>query len=235
MEEIAASGAVVSENPFGTQPEAGYFPARNRIISGLSRGTVIVEAAARQRFADHRPIRARAGQEIVRSPGKHRFSEQPRNPQPDQTGRSPGGGKRRYSEGNGHGPRKATVSRRKYRAPFPQLTTQEQRCSAAFSTNRSISTLLMKESGLTAGKLNAVLISLELKGLINQVPGKYFVRSCDEAPDGRHSGRYDDEPVLADRGPGQKQAGTVRPRRPDHGDAPERRVSFCTRPMRRSR
>jgi DNA processing protein len=38
-------GAVMTENPFGTKPEAGYFPARNRIISGLSRGTVIIEAS----------------------------------------------------------------------------------------------------------------------------------------------------------------------------------------------
>ncbi|HSB33789.1 MAG TPA: DNA-processing protein DprA, partial [Nitrospirota bacterium] len=38
-------GAVIMENPFGTKPEAGYFPARNRIISGISRDTVIVEAS----------------------------------------------------------------------------------------------------------------------------------------------------------------------------------------------
>ena len=47
MEQIsqAGRGAVITENPFGTKPEAGYFPARNRIISGLSRGTVIIEAS----------------------------------------------------------------------------------------------------------------------------------------------------------------------------------------------
>ena len=43
--QIVKSGAIVTENPFGTRPESGYFPARNRIISGLSRGTVIIEAA----------------------------------------------------------------------------------------------------------------------------------------------------------------------------------------------
>lgn len=42
---IIAQGAVVSEVPFGTAPLARHFPRRNRIISGIARGVVIVEAA----------------------------------------------------------------------------------------------------------------------------------------------------------------------------------------------
>ena len=46
-QDIAASGALLSEYPVGAQPESGTFPARNRIVSGLCLGTIVVEAGER--------------------------------------------------------------------------------------------------------------------------------------------------------------------------------------------
>lgn len=45
FEEIAASGLIISELPFGAEPHARSFPGRNRIIAGMSRGVVVVEAS----------------------------------------------------------------------------------------------------------------------------------------------------------------------------------------------
>ncbi|HEX9637862.1 MAG TPA: DNA-processing protein DprA [Acidobacteriota bacterium] len=46
-DEVAASGAVLSEYPLGTRPMPTHFPVRNRIIAGLALATVVVEAAAK--------------------------------------------------------------------------------------------------------------------------------------------------------------------------------------------
>lgn len=45
FEEIAAQGLIISELPFGAEPHARSFPGRNRIIAGMSRGVIVIEAS----------------------------------------------------------------------------------------------------------------------------------------------------------------------------------------------
>ena len=67
--EIAAAGLVVSEFPPGTPPLPFHFPLRNRLISGLSRAVVVIEAAEKSGLAHHRACALEQGREVMAVPG----------------------------------------------------------------------------------------------------------------------------------------------------------------------
>jgi DNA processing protein len=171
--EIGAKGAVIAENPFGTAPEPGYFPARNRIISGLSRGTIIIEAAedsgslitAQYALEQGRKLYAVPGNIVSRnSRGTNTLIKQGATlvesaddvlKDLGMTGKNP------------------WETPQPVQPPLPQEEERAFRCIA--NEPKHIDSI-MKECRATAGMLNGVLISLELKGLVKQLPGKYYVR-----------------------------------------------------------
>lgn len=69
LAQIAAQGCVISEQPPGLEPQARHFPLRNRIIAGLSRAVVVVEAAARSGSLITAKEALDLGREVMAVPG----------------------------------------------------------------------------------------------------------------------------------------------------------------------
>jgi len=174
MERIAASGAVVTENPFGTRPESGYFPARNRIISGLAAGTIIIEASTDSGSLITADYTLKQGRKLFAVPGNV-GSPTSRGPNSlIKQGAVLVETSRDVLGILGGAP--AAPSAQRVTAALPPLTDEEQKVFAAVTGDPKHIDVILAESGSLPGRLGGILTTLELNGLIRQLPGKYFVR-----------------------------------------------------------
>ena len=173
-QEVAASGAVIGELPFGTPPTRERFPQRNRIVSGVSLGTVVVEAPARSGSLITAQLAVEQGREVFAVPGD---VDNPLN----------AGSHGLIREGaylvesaehvlDGLGVHLEAPLHPLREAPS-DLSQEERAVFEALSFQPQHGDQLVQSSGLPPAVLAATLMLLEVKGLARRFPGGLFCRS----------------------------------------------------------
>jgi DNA processing protein len=179
-EKIMETGAVLTEYPFGTQPLQRNFPARNRIISGLALGLVVVEAAGRSGSLITAGFALDQGREVMAVPGNV-TSEQSRG----TNGLIKAGAKlvetwEDVAEELPSPWREKLLAQRveKVDNNRDSLTEEEGRLMKELPVDAAVHVDdLAETTALPISGLLALLLGLELRGLVVQHPGKLFQRS----------------------------------------------------------
>ena len=175
-EAIATQGAVLSEFPMSTPPAASHFPMRNRIISGMSLGVVVVEAShrsgslitARLALEQGRDVFAIPGSiDSLRSRGTHKLikdgAKLVEDAQDIITELLPQMRPRPHLAASSQGEE--------------TLLDKEARCILeALGQNQLQIDRIITETGLKSNQISSILLDLELKGMVRQLPGKVFAR-----------------------------------------------------------
>ncbi len=174
-EQIPNAGALISEYPFGIKPEPGNFPGRNRIISGLSLGVVVVEAGEQSGALLTATFAADQGREVFAVPGNINST----------ASRGPNllikNGAKIVTDVediiNELRVLPQSIDRRKKldKLPAPQLLPEEESVYAAISTEPIHIDALSETLRISTSELLGLLLQLELKGAVVQLPGKLFV------------------------------------------------------------
>jgi DNA processing protein len=180
IRRVAKRGAVLSEYPPGTPALPWRFPARNRLVAGLSRAVVVVEGAPGSGSMITAEFALDLGREVLAIPGP---VTSPQSAVPNQLiregaslARGPEdvlealGVERSGPPGAGPGSGSADET-----APGPaeSLPVEERRALEAVAGHPVTVDVVAAETGLPVGKALSALVALELRGLVREVAGRY--------------------------------------------------------------
>ena len=168
---IKQKGALVSEFPIGTDPHPEYFPFRNRIISGLSRAVVVVEAQRKSGALITANLALEQGREVYAVPGNADSLKSQGTNDLIKEGARPATSAFDVLEDLGIAvavPQNGTLG--------AALSNEEEAVLSFLDSEPVLVDELVEQSGLSAGKVSATLSLLEIKGFVSGLPGSYFVR-----------------------------------------------------------
>jgi len=187
FELIAESGACLSELPLDAEPVATNFPPRNRIIAGLSLGTIVVEAAPNSGALITAKAALDYDREVMAVPGKidsplsrgaHQLIKQGATliESVEDVMEALGHIGEQLQKHVGNAAAKAVEKAEKslFDVEKLKLSDAEKKIYDYLTKEPSHIEQIIAETNLTPGVVNATLISLRLKGLIRQMPGSLF-------------------------------------------------------------
>jgi DNA processing protein len=178
-EKIIENGAVLSEFPMNARPERTNFPMRNRIISGLSLGTIVIEAAEKSGALITSDFALEQGKDVFAIPGNIN------SPKSKGTNRLIKMGAKLVENADDvieEFPYEIKMllqscGKQKEITELPELSDDEMKLYSLLSEEETHIDTLIQESKMTSQKVSALLIQMELKDVIKQQSGKMFVIS----------------------------------------------------------
>ena len=172
-DRVVERGALISDYPLGTRPRAEYFPRRNRILSGLALGTIVVEGDYKSGAMITARLATEQNREVFAVPGSN-FSAQSRGPLSlIRDGANPVTRSEDVLEALNLTKLGAQLD---FSRVAPPANDDERAVIEALSREPRHIDEVVRGSGLAASVVSGTLAMLELKGLARDVGGMQYVR-----------------------------------------------------------